>query len=260
MNQNLEKTILVVDDEKEIRHLLQECLEMEGYRVLTAANGPQAMELLPLQPDMILLDVNMPVIDGYLFCEKIRNYVSCPILFLTARTQEQDRITGFRAGGDDYVSKPFGMEELLARIEAHLRREERMARNAEGVQKDAVHQDNGSRHIMDHPANVSCRTTEPAPVWWEGDLEIDLAGRRILCGEQDLGLTKTEFNIVEMLLMNKGRVLGKEQIYERVRGYDGNADANIIMEHIRRIRRKIGVYSKQEYIVTVWGVGYRWNG
>ena len=252
MNDSADKTILVVDDEKDIRLLLKECLEMEGYRVLTADCGAKAMALLCEAPDLILLDVNMPGLDGYLVCEKIRDYVKCPIIFLTARTQEQDRVTGFKAGGDDYVTKPFGMEELLARIEAHLRREERYKRmGGPGIQKK---QDENAK-AESNPSFWK----EPAPVYWEGDLEVDVAGRRLLCRGQDLGLTRTEFNIVNMLLMNRGRTLGKEQIYEKVRGYDGSADPNIIMEHIRRIRRKIQMYSKEEYIVTVWGVGYRWR-
>lgn len=119
------KKILAVDDEEGIRTLLKESLEMEGYVAYTAKNGMEAMESLKYQPDLIIMDINMPDIDGYTVCEKIRDYVDCPILFLTARTEEQDRVNGFKAGGDDYIVKPFGMEELMARVEAHLRREER---------------------------------------------------------------------------------------------------------------------------------------
>lgn len=119
------KKILVADDEQDIRRLLKECLEMEGYLVYTAENGSQAIEKLSCEPDLILLDVNMPDLDGFTVCEKIRDYINCPILFLTARTEEQDRVSGLKSGGDDYMVKPFGMDELLARVEAHLRREER---------------------------------------------------------------------------------------------------------------------------------------
>ena len=124
------KKILVADDETGIRSLLKEVLEMENYLVYTAKNGMEAMAGLKYQPDLIILDVNMPDIDGFTVCEKIRNYVDCPILFLIARTEEQDRVNGFKAGGDDYIVKPFGMEEMLARVEAHLRREERKTANA----------------------------------------------------------------------------------------------------------------------------------
>ena len=106
------KKILAVDDEQDIRTLLKESLELEGYLVYTAKNGMEAMEGLKYHPDLIILDVNMPDLDGYTVCEKIRNYIDCPILFLTARTQEQDRVNGFKAGGDDYIVKPFGMDEM----------------------------------------------------------------------------------------------------------------------------------------------------
>ena len=119
------KQILVIDDEADIRNMLKECLEMEGYLVYTAENGESALSKINGGTDLILLDVNMPKMDGYEVCEKIRSIVSCPILFLTARTEEADRVNGFKAGGDDYILKPFSMEELLARVEAHLRRDER---------------------------------------------------------------------------------------------------------------------------------------
>lgn len=220
------KKILVADDEAGIRDLLKEVLEMENYLVYTAKNGMEAMAGLKYQPDLMILDVNMPDIDGYTVCEKIRNYVDCPILFLTARTQEQDRVNGFKAGGDDYIVKPFGMDELLARVEAHLRREERRTSNAN--------------------------------VYVGGDLTVDFSGHQVLVDGADVGLTRTEFSIVELLITNSGQVFEKEHIYECVRGYDGEGDASIIAEHVRRIRQKID--KKSKHIETVWGVGYRWIG
>lgn len=225
MGWNAMKKILIVDDEKDIRKLLKECLEMEGYRVDTAANGMEAITRLAGNPDLILLDINMPDMDGYQVCEKIRDHITSPILFLTARTEEQDRVNGFKSGGDDYVLKPFGVDELLARVEAHLRREERRS--------------NGH--------------------YRQGDLLVDITGHRVLLQDNDINLTKTEFNIVELLVTHKGQVFDKEQIYERVRGLEASGDSNIITEHIRRIRRKLEQYGGQEYIVTVWGTGYRWN-
>lgn len=220
------KKILVADDEAGIRSLLKEVLEMENYLVYTAKNGMEAMAGLKYQPDLILLDVNMPDIDGFTVCEKIRNYVDCPILFLTARTEEQDRVNGFKAGGDDYIVKPFGMEEMLARVEAHLRREERKTANAN--------------------------------VYISGDLTVDFSGHQVLLEGVDAGLTRTEFSIVELLITHSGQVFEKEHIYECVRGYDGEGDASIIAEHVRRIRQKID--KKSKHIETVWGVGYRWIG
>ncbi len=220
------KKILAVDDEQDIRTLLKEYLELEGYLVYTAKNGMEAMECLKYQPDLIILDINMPDMDGLTVCEKIRDYVDCPILFLTARTEEQDRVNGFRAGGDDYIVKPFGMDEMLARVKAHLRREERKQKKSN--------------------------------IYIKGDLTVDFSGYQVLWEGQDVGLTKTEFSIVELLMTHSGQVFEKEQIYERVRGFDGEADASIIAEHVRRIRQKIDKRTK--HIETVWGVGYKWIG
>ncbi|MCI8693830.1 MAG: response regulator transcription factor [Lachnospiraceae bacterium] len=225
------KKLLIVDDEAEIRMLLKEYLELEGYRVLTAASAKEADRALVDAPDLILLDVSMPGTDGLLWCEQIRNQVQAPVLFLSARTEEEDRIKGFRAGGDDYILKPFSMEELSARIEAHLRREDRKERGKQGERK-----------------------------YSRGDLTVDFTGYRILKNGRDIGLTKMEFRIAELLFTNKGQVFTKEHIYEKVRGFDGEADAAVITEHIRRIRSKLGTGKGQEYIETVWGVGYRWIG
>lgn len=117
----MRKKLLVVDDEFDIVNMLRDYFEMSGYDVLTALSGAEALEKLRLQPDMILLDINMPDMDGLEVCKRIRNHVSCPILFLTARVDDTDKITGFRVGGDDYVVKPFSLDELGARVEAHLR-------------------------------------------------------------------------------------------------------------------------------------------
>lgn len=220
------KKLLVADDEADIRSLLKETLQMEGYLVYTAKNGMEAMEGLKHQPDLILLDVNMPDMDGYTVCEKIRAYVDCPILFLTARTEERDRVNGLKAGGDDYILKPFGMDEMLARIEAHLRREE--------------------------------RRKQERNIYIKGDLTVDFSGRQALKDGVDAGLTKTEFSIVELLITHSGQVFDKERIYEYVRGFDGEGDASIIAEHVRRIRQKID--GRQKHIETVWGVGYKWIG
>lgn len=222
------KQILVVDDEKDIRRMLKDCLEMEGYLVYTAADGEEALAQLQHPVDLILLDVNLPDMDGYSVCQRIRDVVFCPILFLTARTGEGDRISGLKAGGDDYILKPFSVDELLARIEAHLRREERRQGKTE--------------------------------VYVDEELTVDFDGRRVLCRGEELSLTRTEFSIVELLLTHAGQVFEKERIYEKVRGYDGEADANIVTEHIRRIRKKMKAVCQKEYIETVWGVGYKWIG
>lgn len=222
------KRILVVDDEKDVREMLREYLQMEDYLVDVAANGEEALIEIGKQPNLILLDVNMPGMDGYTLCERIRGQITCPILFLTARTEERDRVNGFKAGGDDYILKPFCVEELIARVEAHLRREERNSkRNKVYISKDII---------------------------------VDFDGRCVYADGKDIGLTKTEFSILELLLLHAGQVFDKERIYESVRGYDGEADASIVMEHVRRIRKKLNAVSDKEYIETVWGVGYKWIG
>ena len=218
--------LLIVDDEPGIRMLLKDYFEMMGYEIRTAENGREAVRCAGEQPDLILLDISLPDIDGLEVCRQIREKVNCPILFLTARVEEQDRINGFLMGGDDYIVKPFSIEELGARVMAHLRREKRSAEQKEQ----------------------------------ERGLSISYSQRQIRYQGQEIRLTKTEFDIVEFLSMNPGQVFSREQIYEKVRGIDREGDNSIIMEHIRRIRNKIRAVADQDYIETVWGVGYKWIG
>lgn len=220
--------LLVVDDEKNIVTLLKELFELEGFLVYTASNGKEAIDKVNLNPDIILLDINMPEMNGIELCRRIRNFVSCPILFLTARVEEADRIKGLMVGGDDYILKPFSIEELHARVLAHLRREERKT---------------GSHKI---------RLTQ--------EILINYSERTIFNREDKIDFTKTEFDIIELLTMNKGHVLTKEKIYENIWGFDKDGDSNTITEHIRRIRCKLSDFNKQSLIETVWGVGYKWIG
>lgn len=222
------KTILVVDDEQDICNMLKEYLQMENYLVYTATSGTEALKLISCQPDLIMLDINMPEMNGYELCERIRDQITCPILFLSARTEEKDRVNGFRVGADDYIVKPFSMDELLARVDAHLRREERKTKNSK--------------------------------VYMDQDIVVDFDGGQVLAHGENVGLTKTEFAIVELLITHAGQVFDKEHIYESVRGFDGEADASIVMEHIRRVRKKLKNATDKEYIDTVWGVGYKWIG
>ncbi|MEY8285511.1 response regulator transcription factor [Lachnospiraceae bacterium 50-23] len=220
--------ILIADDEQGIRQLLRDYFEMQGYQVAEAANGMETLGKLSQEPDIIILDVGMPVLDGFEVCERIRAHISCPILFLTAKIEEADRIRGFMSGGDDYILKPFSIEELGARVEAHLRRENRRKTD-------------GAVRIFDR-------------------LAIHYEEKSVYYGEQPVAFTKTEYGLVELLSLNSGQVFSKDQLYERVRGFDGGADSSIVTEHIRRIRGKIGKYTNRIYIETVWGVGYRWIG
>ena len=160
--------IMVIDDEQMILDMLRDQFELEQYQVITAKSAAEAISKLHLQPNLILLDINMPDMDGLQLCKKIRNDVTCPILFLTARLEEADRVAGLRAGGDDYIMKPFSLAELMARVEAHLRREARL------------------QHTI---------TTR-----FFGDIAIDYAARTLRVKEQPVELAKIEFDIVELFV------------------------------------------------------------
>lgn len=214
--------IMVIDDEQMILDMLRDQFEMEQYQVITAKSSDEAIQKLFRQPDIILLDINMPGMDGISLCQKIRDYVTCPILFLTARVEEADRVEGLRAGGDDYIIKPFSLAELTARVEAHLRREIRIQ------QKISVH--------------------------LFGNLTIDYAARYVLRDRETIELSRVEFDILELLSLHPGQVFSREKIYEHVRGLEGTADNTVVKEHIRRVRNKLGA----QYIETVWGCGYKW--
>lgn len=214
--------ILVADDEADIVSMLRGFLEGRGYFVLSATNGEETLKQVERQPDLILLDINMPGINGYEVCRRIRDHVSAPVLFLTARITDADKVEGFSAGGDDYIVKPFSLTELEARIKAHLRRE--LRRRASHVVK------------------------------FYGGLSIDYCARAVLINGQSVGLVKKEFDIVALLSQNAGQVFDKERIYEKVWGYDSEGDSGVVAEHIRRIRGKLSALSGQTYIETVWGV------
>ncbi|MFQ7166545.1 MAG: response regulator transcription factor [Acutalibacteraceae bacterium] len=218
--------ILIADDELDIVKMLAGFFSGKGYNVLTAANGIDTIKQAERKPDIILLDINMPGLDGLSVCERIRDYVSCPILFLTARIEDADKVKGFSVGGDDYIVKPFSLVELDARVKAHLRRETRHSFNAQ--------------------------------IKFADELTIDYAERCIFFMDNRIALAKKEFDIVELLSSNPGQVFDKERIYEKIWGYDSDGDSSVVAEHIRRIRTKIATYTEKSYIETVWGCGYKW--
>lgn len=218
--------ILVADDERDIVVLLKDYFEMNGYNVITAYDGKEAIEKISCNPDIILLDVNMPDGDGLSVCRKIRNYVSCPILFLTARIEDSDKINGFSAGGDDYIIKPFSIDELGARVAAHIRRDRRVS-----TQKN---------------------------VRFFGNLSVDYTEKTVAAGETRIELAKKEFQIIELLSLNTGQIFDKERIYEKIWGYDAEGDSSVIAEHIRRVRAKLAKFGEEYHIETVWGMGYKW--
>lgn len=222
----MKQKLLIVDDEQGIVDMMASYFS-HTYDVLTAYSGIEALKKIAGQPDLILLDINMPGMDGLTLCQKIREFVTCPILFLTARVESADKINGFQVGADDYIVKPFELDELGARVVAHLRREQR------------------------HKSNTTVR--------FFGDLAIDYSARTVAVAGELVSLSKREFDIVELLSLNAGQVFDRERIYETVWGIDGDGNSDTVMEHIRKIRAKLAVYTLHSYIDTVWGCGYKWN-
>ena len=218
--------ILIADDEPDVVSLVKDYFELNGYLVFTAKNGSEAIKQASRQPDIILLDINMPEADGIEVCRRIRDYVPCPIIFLTARIEDSDKVSGFAAGGDDYIIKPFSLEELGARIAAHIRRENRSA---------------AKRDVL------LC-----------GSLSVDYGNMTVSSGGEEINLAKKEFQILELLSRNTGQVYSKERIYEKVWSYDAEGDSSVIAEHIRRLRSKLSKYGEGSHIETVWGKGYKW--
>ncbi len=219
--------ILIVDDDLDVLKMLKDFLELEGYKTLTSLNAKEALSQIAYKPDLILLDINMPGMNGLDLCRLIRNQVSCPIVFLTANAKEGDRIEGLVAGGDDYIVKPFSLKELSARIMAHIRRDQRVS-------------DRGEMVVF-------------------GGFHIAYDARKFFFMEHEVELTKTEFDILSYLSKNPGQILSKDQIYEYLWGIDKFGDSTIIVEHVRRIRKKISELSDKVLIETVWGVGYRFS-
>ena len=222
----MKSKILIVDDEHGIVDMIRSYFQSQ-YDILIAYSGQEALQKAGNNPDLILLDINMPDMDGLTVCQKIRDYITCPILFLTARIESGDKIIGFQAGADDYIVKPFDLDELGARIAAHLRREQRRQSNS--------------------------------AVRFFGELALDYSARTATINSQSIPLSKREFEIVELLSLNAGQVFDRERIYELVWGLDGDGNSDTIMEHIRKIRAKFAAHTLHNYIETVWGCGYRWN-
>ena len=216
--------ILVVDDEEMILQLIKNGLGKDGHNVTVYSSAKE----VPLDTlnyyDLVILDVMMPHIDGFSFCKSIRDFIDCPILFLTAKTMENDITLGLGLGADDYLTKPFRIAELRARINAHLRREKREKHRTLNLDK----------------------------------IRIDLSAKAISVDNKPIAFTKSEYLICEYLASNKGQVFSKEQIYEATFSFYGESDSSTISTHIKNIRAKFEKLGVQP-IVTVWGIGYKWE-
>jgi two-component system OmpR family response regulator len=229
-----ERTILIVEDDKALIDVLKYNLTKEGYSIITAFDGSQALEVArKSQPDIILLDVMLPKMDGFEVCRVLRKHMTVPILMLTAKDSEIDKIVGLEIGADDYLTKPFSMRELVARIRAMLRRSEMVETKPTG---------------KGGPIKV-------------GDIEIDTARRRASVSGSALKLTAKEFDLLLFLAENKGIVFNREQLLDRVWGYDYPGDTRTVDVHIRWLREKIETDpGKPRYLITVRGVGYKLEG
>ena len=217
--------ILVVDDDSDMRALVRGALERDGHAVTALACGAQVTPEHCAWAHCILLDVMMPGEDGFAVCRRIRAETDAPILFLTARTDEPSVLTGLGLGADDYLTKPFRIAELRARVAAHLRRQNRT------------------------PSHKITR----------GGVALDLSAKEASVGGTPLHLTKSEYAICELLALHAGQTFSKEQIYEAVFGYDGTADDTAITQHIKNIRAKLRAAGAGEVLQTIWGVGYQWQ-
>jgi two-component system, OmpR family, response regulator MprA len=226
---NAHVKILVVDDERAVRESLRRALELEGYEIELAEDGRRALERLAGEngdePDAVILDVLMPGVDGLEVCRTLRSQGSrLPILMLTARTQIEDRVEGLDAGADDYLTKPFALEELLARVRALLRRS-----GDDGAEGEALR---------------------------FADLELDPGTREVRRGGERIELTRTEFSLLELFLLNPRQVLTRSVIFERVWGYDFGFASNSLDVYIGYLRRKTEAGGRPRLIHTVRGVGY----
>lgn len=222
--------ILLVDDEKDIVDLLEQVLKKEGFQFIQRAyNGKDALRICQsFQPDVIILDVMLPDIDGLEVCKQIRSFSTCPILFLSAKNDEMDKILGLAVGGDDYVTKPFSPKEIAYRIKAQLRRME-------------YQQQPTQSHVIQI-----------------GALTLDLDGYKVKRGNSEIGLTAREFEILKYFTENKGRVISREQLYETIWGEDSFGCDNTVMVHIRHLREKLeDDPATPKYIITMKGLGYK---
>lgn len=222
--------VLVVDDNKDIISFIKPALEAEGFIVDYATSGSEAIGKINKELSIILLDVMLPDMNGFDICRQIREGVSCPVLFLTARGLEQERIKGFLVGGDDYITKPFSLKELILRIGVHIRKHVR-----------EVQKENQKKLVF-------------------GNLEVDILAKSIQIKGQTIDFTKKEYELIELLCTHPGQVFSKEQIFERIWGNLSESDINTVTEHIRRIRGKLDSYKfNKNCIKTVWGLGYKWD-
>lgn len=229
--------VLIVEDDRTLLEVLRYNLVQQGYGVLTAADGAAGLETArDAKPDLVILDVMLPKMDGYEVCRILRRETTVPIMMLTAKTDETDKVMGLEVGADDYVTKPFSMRELMARVRAMLRRAEMM--------KTEVQSGAGATAIA----------------FRAGEIEIDSAGHRVSRGGSGVELSRMEFALLEFLARNHGQVFTRDQLLEKVWGYDFSGDTRTVDVHVSWLRRKIEADpAHPRHLVTVRGVGYKFE-
>lgn len=230
----MRKNILVVEDEKNIAELERDYLEANGYDVELVLNGKNGLDrAIESDFDAIILDVNLPELDGFEVCRQIRKIKEVPIIFVSSRKDEIDKIRGLGIGADDYITKPFSPSELVARVSAHISRYEHLTSKVN---------DNSSYVI-----NIA-------------NLSIDKNARRVFINNEEISLTNKEFDLLVFLASNPNVVFSKETIFDKIWGFDAMGETSTVTVHINRIREKIeDDSSKPQYIETVWGAGYRFK-
>ena len=229
----MSKRVLVVDDEKLIVKGIRFSLEQDGMEVDAAYDGEEALKLIRENHyDMILLDVMLPKYDGFEVCQRVREFSDVPVIMLTAKGDDMNKILGLEYGADDYIIKPFNILEVKARIKAIMRRVGK--RDADG---------------------------ENPKVLVKGDMKIDCESRRVTIGEKEVNLTAKEFDLLELLAMNPNKVYSREQLLDQIWGYEYIGDTRTVDVHIRRLREKVEANpSDPKYVYTKWGVGYYFRG
>jgi len=220
-------SVLVVDDDVRMLRMMQRILELEGYRVLMASNGKAALDVFnEEEPALVLLDIMMPDMDGYTVCRRIREFSQIPIVMVTVKGNEEEKVEGLDAGADDYVTKPFSSKELTARVRAVLRR-------------------------------TKLWEERPEPAFRFGDLVVDFASHRVTLGEEEITLTATEYRILSYLARNAGRVVTPDNILSSVWGEEYRGEAHLVQVNIARLRKKLKDDVKNlRYILTKPGIGY----
>lgn len=231
--------ILIVDDDPDILYIVEQYLLREGFSIAKATNGKMAIQLIDeFRPDMIILDILMPGMDGYETCQIIRQKTDAPILFLSAKEDDIDKILGLRIGGDDYVTKPFSPGELVARVKAHLRRHRIIESKKEDTGHGHIH-----GHILEFPG-----------------LHIDLESCVVKANGKIVSLSAKEFQLLALFAKNAGKVFPVEQLFQLIWGENSFGDFRTVMVHISTLRKKIEPNpSEPKYILTVRGIGYKFN-